>query len=155
MTNMPYFLPAPRHMAVVVKDVNKTVEFLSSVWQLKWDVFDSTPSQDELIECEPFSMRVAHAQLGPVEWPNEGSMEWELLQPLNPPPKVLTEFLETRGEGLHHMGWVVPNFDEVVSHVKQQGGRIRLGAGYKGMRWVLMETKPEGMIFEFVSQLEK
>lgn len=148
-------LPTPCHMSIVVKDVNKTIEFLTSVWDIKWEVFDVTATKDDVIECEPFSMRVAHAQLGPVEWPHVGSMEWELLQPLDPPPKVLTEFLETKGGGLHHIGWVVPNFDEMVSHVKQQGGRIRLGARYKGFRWVLMETKLEGMIFEFVEQLEK
>jgi len=142
-------------MCVVVKDVNRTVEFLSSVWDVKWDVFDFTATEEQVIECEPFSMRVAHAQLGLVQWPHEGSMEWEILQPLDPPPKVLTEFLETRGEGLHHIGWVIPNFDEMVSHVKQRGGRIRLGAEWKGMRWVLMETKLEGTIFEFVEQLEK
>jgi catechol 2,3-dioxygenase-like lactoylglutathione lyase family enzyme len=151
----PIFLPTPSHMSVVVKDVDKTVEFLSSVWDVKWDVFDFIATEDEVIECEPFSMRVAHSQLGAAEWPHAGAMEWELLQPLDPPPAVLAEFLKAKGGGLHHIGWMVPNFDEMVSHVKQQGGRIRLGSSFKGMRWVLMETKLEGMIFEFVEQLEK
>jgi catechol 2,3-dioxygenase-like lactoylglutathione lyase family enzyme len=155
MSGSPIFLPTPSHISVVVKDVNRTVEFLSSVWDVKWDVFDFIATKEQVIECEPFSMRVAHSQLGEAEWPHAGAMEWELLQPLDPAPAVLAEFLETKGGGLHHIGWMVPNFDEMVSHVKRQGGRIRLGSAYKGMRWVLMETKLEGMIFEFVEQLEK
>ncbi len=49
-----------------------------------------------------------------------GSMEFELIQPLEG-ESVLQDFLDTKGEGLHHLGIDVKNYDEVVRKISEEG----------------------------------
>jgi methylmalonyl-CoA/ethylmalonyl-CoA epimerase len=36
-------------------------------------------------------------------------------------PNILEEFLEERGEGLHHLGYIVPDIDAEISEMKEKG----------------------------------
>jgi len=57
----------------------------------------------------PFSLRVAFGALGGVLL--------ELLEPLDD-QSPHAEFLAARGEGLHHMAYLVPDFDEQLAAVR-------------------------------------
>ena len=134
-------LPAPSHISVVVEDIDKTMEFLSSVWGLgPWQTVEISLGKGELTVGEPFRQRVAWAKLG--------STTLELIQQLEgggPWP----EFLKTKGEGLHHIGFSISNWDEMVSKLKQQGAKMVVGGIYQGKRWCYFETKPGGIVVEF------
>jgi len=47
----------------------------------------------------------------------------QLLQPLGPDTPV-GRFLESRGEGLHHVAFVVASIDVALSHLREQGARL-------------------------------
>ena len=47
----------------------------------------------------------------------------QLLQPLGPETPV-GRFLDSKGEGVHHLGWAVANLDEALEHLKTQGARL-------------------------------
>ena len=47
----------------------------------------------------------------------------QLLQPLGPETPV-GRFLDSRGEGVHHLGWAVANLDEALEHLRAQGARL-------------------------------
>jgi len=134
-------LPAPNHISVVVEDIDKTMEFLSSTWGLgPWQTVEISLGKDELMVGGPFRQRVAQAKLGPITL--------ELIQQLEgggPWP----EFLKTKGEGLHHIGFSISNWDEMVSKLKQQGAKMVAGGIYKGKRWCYFDTKPGGILVEF------
>ena len=134
-------LPAPNHISVVVEDIDKTMEFLSSTWGLgPWQTVEVSLGKDELMVGGPFRQRVARAKLGPIAL--------ELIQQLEgggPWP----EFLKTKGEGLHHIGFSISNWDEMVSKLKQQGAKMVAGGIYKGKRWCYFDTKPGGILVEF------
>ena len=76
--------------------------------------------------------RLAFAQLGAVQL--------ELIQIIEG-PSIHVDFLETNGEGIHHVGMYVPDFDERVEGFKKMGIQV-LQQG-KGMRrYAYMDTKP-------------
>ena len=129
------------HIGVVVEDIGKTMEFLSSIWGLgPWQTVEISLGKDMLIVGEPFRQKLAWAKLG--------STTLELIQQLEgggPWP----EFLKTKGEGLHHIGFNISNWDEMVAKLKQQGGKMVAGGVYEGKRWCYFDIKPGGILVEF------
>ncbi len=89
----------PDHIGVVVKDADKTAEFLSSVWGIgPWRSMDYAPHKEDMIVGEPFALKAVFTKLGPTIL--------ELLQPVEG-KSVWAEALETNGEGIHHMAFNV------------------------------------------------
>lgn len=133
-------LPSPSHIGVVVRDMDKTIEFLSSIFGLgPWQTIEFSPSQEELTVGKPFRQMVAHAKLG--------STVLELVQQLEgggPWP----EFLESKGEGLHHIAFTVSNFDVMVARLQRQGFKMIAGGLYQGKHWSYFATTPGGIVIE-------
>jgi len=129
------------HIGVVVEDIDKTMEFLSSIWGLgPWQTLEVSLGRDRLIVGEPFRQKLAWAKLG--------STALELIQQIEgggPWP----EFLKTSGEGVHHIGFKLSNYDEMVSKLQQQGGKMVVGGVYEGKRWCYFDIKPGGILVEF------
>lgn len=47
------------HIGIVVKDIDKAIEWLSSTWGLgPWQVGDYSPQMDELMIGEPVSLKI-------------------------------------------------------------------------------------------------
>jgi len=137
---VPITLSNLSHIGVVVKDVDKTIEFLSSIWDIgPPQLMDYCPQKDELIVGEPFKMKVGFVDLG--------SVKLEILQPLD--ESLWSRFLEAKGEGVQHIAFGVSNYDEVVSKLQEQGYPMVAAASYKGLRWCYFDTKPGGMMIEF------
>lgn len=134
-------LPPVSHMGVVVRDVDKTVAFLSSTFGIgPWQIREMSRSQDEVRVGEgPYKVKVALTTIG--------SLNLELVQPIEG-RTMHSRFLEARGEGLEHIGFRVPNMDEVVSKLQQHGMRIR--QSYVGQTGYAYMDSPEtgGIIFE-------
>jgi len=129
------------HIGYVVKDADKTAEFLSSFGIGPWQSFERARTKEQLTmaECKPFHLRIQWARL----W---GNMVLEVIQPVDS-ESLWAEFLETHGEGLQHIGFSVSNFDEIVSKLKGQGGKVLVGGpSVGGRRWCYIETKPSLII---------
>ena len=77
-----------------------------------------------------------------------GTVMIELIQPLDD-VSLYADFIEKKGEGLHHLAWGVSNYDEMVSLFKEQGHPMLIEASYKGERWCYFDASPGGMILEF------
>jgi len=72
-------------------------------------------------EPADFSMRLALTGSDP---------QLELLQPLEG-PSILTDWLERRGEGLHHMGVEVASVDETIAQMAAAGIKcVQHGYGF-------------------------
>jgi len=139
-------LPPVYHINAVVKDIGKTMEFLSSMWGLgPWKVFDFTLNKDDMLVGETCKIKLAGAKLGPTIL--------ELIQPVEG-KSVWSEFLETKGEGLHHIAFSIPNWQEMVSELQQQGGKMVAGGVNVGMHWGYFDTKPGGIVVEFEEKIE-
>jgi catechol 2,3-dioxygenase-like lactoylglutathione lyase family enzyme len=90
-----------------------------------------------------FKARFGFAQAGPVQI--------ELIQPLEG-QTIYDEHLATKGEGLHHLGFLVPDMEERVAEMAKRGvgvlqsGRIGRSSGFA----YLDTSKSAGVILEYI-----
>lgn len=107
-------LPPVSQIGVVVRDMERAVDFYSSIFGLgPFVVYDFVPDRHWFRgEASPLTIR-----MGKAMW---GSIEWELLQPLSG-ESIHQEFLEEHGEGLQHLGFNVRNYEEWFERMETAG----------------------------------
>jgi methylmalonyl-CoA/ethylmalonyl-CoA epimerase len=139
-------LPSPFKISAVVKDIDRTIKFLSSTAGLgPWETFEYSAQKGEIMVGEPFKIKVAWAKVG-------GPLVYELIQPLEG-KSVWSEFLKTKGEGFHVVSYSVPsNWEEIVTRLQAQGAMMLVGAIFEGKRWCYLETKPGGIRIELTEE---
>ena len=141
--NAPQDLSCPSHVGFVTKDADKTAESLSLLGIGPWKSFEFAPTEETLTmgECKPFHLHIQWARLS-------GGLVLEVIEPVDG-ESLWAKFLEEHGEGLQHMAFIVSNFDEVVSNLEAQGGKVLAGGpSLEGKRWCYIESKPGGLIVE-------
>ena len=104
------------HVAIAVHDLDATLADMKSQ-------YGAEPVSREVID----SQGVEEAMI-PI-----GGSSVQVLQPLTPDSPV-GRFLAKRGEGLHHIAFVVPDIDAALEHLKSTGARLidteaRIGGG--------------------------
>jgi len=138
-------LPPPTHIGVVVRDIDEVAEYYTAMWGIgPWRKYEVSPSKEQMLVGEPFRLKVALAQWGPLGL--------ELLQPEDR-KSVWSEFLKTHGGGLHHVCFDVSNWDAVVAQLRKQSAKMVAGATRKDVRWCYFETKPGRLLIEIKQQL--
>jgi hypothetical protein len=95
-------------IAVVCNDLQKTMEQYTTLlgWG-PWNVYRHEPPRlhETVVRGEPTDYTMLGAET------HVGDMGFELLQPLEG-PSIYKEWLETHGEGLHHVAVMLHDFDE-------------------------------------------
>jgi len=97
------------------------------------DVYQALPryrdlfGQDDwlIVENGPWNMHGLHVRGEPADFAMRlalrgGDPQLELLQPLEG-PGILGEWLERRGEGLHHLAYHVVSVDETIERMREEG----------------------------------
>jgi catechol 2,3-dioxygenase-like lactoylglutathione lyase family enzyme len=124
-------------ICVVVKDIQKAME---NYWKTlgigPWKVYTfRSPDLSGTAfrgKPEPYSMKLASARIG--------ALEWELIQPLEG-RSAYKEFLEQRGEGLHHVALAVDDFDKTVAALEKQGVGVLMSGSFRGTTFMYMDTQ--------------
>jgi len=81
-----------------------------------------------------------------------GSLEIELAKPIRS-PNIYEDFLKERGEGLHHLGFEVPDLEESIELARKIGIDVLMsGRTDKGGFAHLDTTKYGGVIFEVIQR---
>ena len=133
----------PMQIGVVVKDIDETAKFLSSMWGIgPWDTKELTYTKDTLVMGQPFKIKVAYAKLGGVKL--------ELIQPLEG-KSIFLEFLRAKGEGLFNINFHLSDYDEMISKMNENRCEMVLGI-VKAKRYSYFETKPGGIMVEFAEE---
>ena len=103
------------HMAVVVKDVEKAVDFYSKAFGIEFEEIAQHELPADVItrgKPSPFTMKVTFGQMGPIRLELVQVVEGECLY---------TEFLRENGEGVHHLGYEVADIEEEIANAEAQG----------------------------------
>jgi len=124
-------------IGIVVKDADKVMESWSSMFGIgPWAVRDFSGAD---AEGRPMKVRLAFAYLGPLQL--------ELIQPVE--GRIFhSDFLDTQGEGLHHLGFFVDDLEGEVAKLVAQGAKV-LNEG-PGMFAYLDTGGPGGVIYELI-----
>jgi len=143
-------LPRFAQLGVVVRDVKQTVALYSSVFGISpFTVYEWSPDK-HWVDEKPSPLKL---QIGKAQW---GDIELELIQLLEG-KSPHGEFLEKRGEGLHHLGFNVSNYHEVYGKMVDEGFKPMMRAEsyvapYKGnlKACYFDTTRVGGIIFEII-----
>lgn len=137
-------LPAPDQVGMVVRNVEESIEAYTKLFG--WGPFEIFQHKySELIyRGKPgnFSFRVALGQIGP-------SLQLEFIENLEG-ESIYTEFLRTRGEGLHHLGFLLEGSEKRIAAMKQLGIGVLQSGKRPGRSFAYLDTEPHvGTIIEF------
>ncbi len=94
------------HVAIVVREMDAALRFYR-------DTLGIMPSR--VIDFPSEGVKIAFLPMG-----GPGGSEIELLEPTSPETGV-ARFLEKRGEGLHHICLEVPNIEQALDELREQG----------------------------------
>jgi len=103
------------HLAIVVKDVEKAVDYYSKAFGLKFEEIAQHQLPPDVItrgKPTPYTMKVSFAQMGPIRLELVQVVEGEC---------IYTEFLKEHGEGIHHLGFEVADLEKEVANAEAQG----------------------------------
>jgi len=114
-------------VAVVVRDLDEAMRRYSEELGIApWSVYTFTPEWIREMTFrgreQPYSMKLALAQVGETMY--------ELIEPLDG-PNSYQEFLDARGEGLHHLGFFVEDLDATIREMQEKGFAVlQSGRGF-------------------------
>ena len=132
-------LPAVGQVGIVVKDLDKIIEYYSSTFGIgPWRVIEVDRPEVMLRgQKYPYRARYAFANLGPVEL--------ELIEVISG-RSIHSEFLEEGREGLHHLGFFLAREEKerILAKLSDQGINVTWGSGY------LDTERMGGVIFELI-----
>jgi methylmalonyl-CoA/ethylmalonyl-CoA epimerase len=94
------------HVAIVVQDIDAALNFWEKTFGFKLDHVEDVPSQKSKVAFLPL-----------------GESEIELVQPTTS-DSGLANFLEKRGEGMHHICIEVSDIDATLAELKSKGVRL-------------------------------
>jgi len=94
------------HVAIVVQDIDAALNFWEQTFGVELDHVEDVPSQKSKVAFLPL-----------------GESEIELVQPTNS-DSGLANFLEKRGEGMHHICIEVEDIDAALAELKSKGVRL-------------------------------
>jgi len=94
------------HVAIVVRDIDESLDFLVKAFGLHLDHVEDVPSQASKVAFLPL-----------------GESEVELVQPTTA-DSGMAAYLEKRGEGMHHLCIEVEDIDAALAHLKEMDIRL-------------------------------
>ena len=112
-----------------------------------WEIYEFNPgnvaNMREDGQSVERSWRLAISQVGHVQW--------ELIEPLDE-GSIYARFLAEKGEGVHHVGVAVADFQSTVAAQAERGNSVLLGGDYRGISFAYLATDRDiGVITEIFS----
>lgn len=144
-------LPPISQVGIVVKDAAKTAEYYSSAFGIGPFNIQDFELRGVLFYDKPVTakLRIAMAQMGPVQI--------ELIQALEG-GEYYTEFIRQKGEGLHHLGIQVDDFDtydRLLADLTNQGIGVVLSRRGRRQAFAYLDTQDVGGVILELIHLEK
>jgi methylmalonyl-CoA/ethylmalonyl-CoA epimerase len=129
-------------IAIVVKDIHAAMEaYRKALGWGPWNVYEHKPPSLHDTELHgkavPYTMLGAETHVGPIVV--------ELLQPVEG-PSIYKEWLETRGEGLHHIACMAHNQEEsdaIKERFAAMGAEVLMGGRIgETIEFYYLDTEP-------------
>lgn len=141
-----FVLPELAQVGVVVKDIDQAMHYYSTTFGIgPFRVIDFD-FPDATLHGKPVSLklRIALARMGPVQF--------ELIE-VPEGDNIYREFLDAKGEGLHHLGFRVADLDDEVAKLAPLGIGVLQGGKADGGGFAYLDTEGiGGVIFELIQR---
>jgi hypothetical protein len=126
-------LPQPAHIGYVTRDLERAVKNLRKYWgiesvtQMSHDYFNRRFYQ----EPGDFKLRIAYARVGAIVYEIITILEGKT---------VYEEFLDKCGDGIHHLGYDIPDLAQWTEAYKRMGVEPIMSGERKGLKWAYFNT---------------
>ena len=127
------------HIAIVVRNLDEALKLYEDVFGVKPAKIETLPQQGVKAALIPFK---------------DGG-EIELLEPIDPQSGV-AKFLESKGEGIHHICLVVDDVDKELSNLANKGVSLIDKQGRPGLAGKIGFIHPKstkGVLFELAQKV--
>ena len=140
------------HVCLVVKDMNKAIKHFEALGVGPFKPFIGGPEGIPVtgtVRGEPsdydMDLRLAEGGMGGVAL--------ELIQPLKG-RSIYDEFLEEKGEGVHHLCYHVEDLDKATAEMASKGFTVLQTGATSGAKWAYFDTdKVGGTVIELAQRL--
>ena len=123
------FLGKVVEIALVTRDVNRTMAGLWALGIGPWKVYTFDPSnttnQTYRGRPSPFTLKVCFAEMGGVMW--------ELMEPVSG-DTIFSDFLDRHGEGIHHLAFDCNDipFEDRIAEFERRGFTLAQSGSWMG-----------------------
>ena len=135
------------HISYVTNDIKMAVHHFNVLMGLQFNKqFDAIFTKG-MVRDQPstYEAKIAVAQIG--------TFNFEILQP-SKGNTIWKEFLDERGEGLHHFGAVVSDLDREISRFKEMEINLLQWGETEHIRVAFLDTfKTTGMLLELIQHI--
>jgi methylmalonyl-CoA/ethylmalonyl-CoA epimerase len=130
------------HVALVVRDMDRAVKYFEALGVGPFPPFLGGPGMSftgKSVRGEPsdydMDLRIGRADMG--------GLQIELIQPLKG-RSIYDEFLEEKGEGLHHLAFMVEDIDAETAALEKKGFKVVQTGAMPNTRWAYFEAEASG-----------
>ena len=136
-------------VGVIVRDMDEAVEYYQS---LGIGPFRSSTTAhlvtDRKVYGKPADDVKNTARLAQIM----GQLDLELVQPVSG-ESIQKEFLETRGEGINHLGFLVDDIEKETAKLVEKGFKVKVTVFFKG-RNIMFKDRGELLLAKLANELE-
>jgi len=131
----------------VVRDIEKSAKAFAAILGVpvpKWELTDTVDKAHTEYLGKPSPGR---AKLAFIELPN---IVFELIEPVGG-PSTWRDFLDKKGEGVHHLAFEVKGLDQRLAELKAKGVPLIQKGDYQGGRYAYVDATAQlGVILELL-----
>lgn len=134
------------HIGFVVRDMEQVINNLAK--PSVGPFIARTPPQDarDLVLNKPLALE----EMMIVRTTQIRKIGFELMQPLER-PSPFKDFIEHKGEGIHHLGFVAQDIDKQIESLTKNGTTILVSIGSReGVKFAYLDLNTGGIIIEIV-----
>jgi methylmalonyl-CoA/ethylmalonyl-CoA epimerase len=145
LENTPFNNENFHHVGIIVRDMDKTIEYLEAIGIGPFGLMGDQKWVNAEFKGEvrgrpaEWSVKISNTKVGDIEI--------ELLQPSGG-ESVLQEFLDEKGEGVHHIAYLVDDVPGEVAKLEKQGLKRLTSANLDGRGFAYFETVEGGVVIE-------
>ena len=137
-------LPPLHHVSIVVQDIEKAAQYYSSAFGIGPFPIREVNMDGVMVRGKRTTSKTK------IALARSGGIRIELIQPIEG-ENVYTEFLRTKGEGLHHLAFVVDDLEGIVASLAKQGIKPIVSHKESEYSYVYLDSDQiGGVIFELI-----
>jgi methylmalonyl-CoA/ethylmalonyl-CoA epimerase len=132
------------HVGVVVRDMDEAIKRLDALGAGYFESISAPP----FVGKPSFRGKPSNIEVKGIMF-KMGSLEIELIQPLkgNSPHK---EFLDSKGEGIHHIAFKTTNLETDLYQFAQKGCSVLLSGKWQGGGYAYLDIGASNIIIELL-----
>lgn len=145
MTNIgKVHLPPVSQVGIVVRDIQKVADYYTAAFGIGPFSIIDVNMDGVLWHDKPISTKIKAA------FAQSGALQVEFIQPVEG-QNLYTEFLASHGEGLHHLGFQVEDFDGLLAAFANEGIKPIFHQRTPAFGFAYLDTgRIGGVIFELI-----